>query len=94
MVLVYPYYFNGGVNKMKTVDYYWVCDDFGCYFGIIQLFLGHSIDMVHSCIAMLKIHTMLSKLSGKILILIKKIIIFFPKSFLNYYIEVISLNQT
>ena len=73
MVLIYPCYFNWGVNKMKTVYYYWLCDDFGCYFGIMQLFLGHSIDMVHSCTAMLKIQTMLSKLSGKILILIKKL---------------------
>ena len=73
MVLIYSYYFNGGVHKVKTVDKYWLYDDFGCYFGIIQLFLDHSIDMVHSCIAMLKVQTMLSKLSGKILILIKKI---------------------
>ena len=27
MVLIYPYYFNGGVNKMKTVDYCSLCDD-------------------------------------------------------------------
>ena len=47
---------------MKTVDWDWLYDDFGCYFGIIQLFLGHSINMVHSCIAMLKVQTMLSKI--------------------------------
>ena len=48
-----------------------------------NFFLGHNINMVHSCIAMLKVKTMLSKLSGKILILIKKIIkIFF---LLNYF---------
>ena len=58
MVLVYPYYFNEGVNKVKTIDECWLCDDFGCYFGIIQLFQGHSIDMVHPCIAMLQVQTM------------------------------------
>ena len=38
---------------------------FWCYFGIIQLFLGHSINMAHSCIAMLHCQTILSKISGK-----------------------------
>ena len=39
--------------------------------------MGHSINMVHSCIAMLQVQTMQSRLSGKILILIKIIKKFF-----------------
>ena len=60
-----PILFQWGVNKVKTVNYCWLCDDFGCYFGIIQLFLVNSINVVHSCIAMLQAQTMYSKLSGK-----------------------------
>ena len=73
MVLIDPQYFNRGDNKMKTIDQCWLCDDFLYYFDIIQLFLGHGMDMVHSCIAMLQVQTIYSKHSAKILILIKKL---------------------
>ena len=62
---------------------------YGCYFDIIQLFLAHSINMVHSCIAMLKVQTMLSKLSGKILILIKN----YNKTFFLNYFKIILFKQ-
>ena len=44
----------------------------------MQLFVDHSINMVHSCIAMLQVQTIQSKISGKIIKLVKnyKIIIF------------------
>ena len=42
---------------MNTVDHCQLYDDFQCYFGIVQLFPGHSIDMVHSCTAMLPVQT-------------------------------------
>ena len=41
---------------MKTVDQCELYDDL-CYFCFIQLFLGHSINMVHSCITMLQVQT-------------------------------------
>ena len=44
----------GNENKMKTVDQCKFYDDFGWYVGIVQLFLGHSINIVLSCFIVLQ----------------------------------------
>ena len=92
MVLIYPYYFNEGVNKIKTVDYCWLCDYFGCYFGINNYFwVIVSIWYIHvlqyykfrPCNPNFQENTNINKKYKKK---------FSPKSFQNYYIGVTSLN--
>ena len=51
---------------MKGVDQHKLDDNFGCYFDIMQVFMGHSMNMKHSCVTVLQVQTYISYIQAKL----------------------------